>query len=415
MTGLRDEGGALLMFLAVIIAAHAIGFSVALACAAMRRSFAQASLVANVFFIACRLTSGLLVQLGSVPYWLHWVTRISFLNWTFRIITVNEFSHRTWPCPEASPAACVPYDGNATLKRLGVSHDVADAAIALVVECAALVLLSAAALAWRPRVAARAQALLLAVRVGGAHDAGDVAAAPASASLSQMERFAAAPVHLDEDAAAALLAPAPAPASLAVLHYRAFTPVAVRLRDVGLSLLPPRAWRPGQRREDGKVVLRAITLTFQPGQLTGVLGASGSGKSSMLNALAARVLPGEGTVSGTMLFNGALLRPAATRAVVGYVTQHDALLPMLTVFETMHFAARLRLPEARLSHLCLRAYAITNRLLTRIFLFDAAQDMCGVAKLARVETVLAELGLKARALLATRVHFCDSTCVLSLR
>jgi ABC-type multidrug transport system ATPase subunit len=408
MAGLRHEGGgggALPMFLAVVIAAHAISFSLALACTATHRSFAQASLMANLFFIFCRLTSGLLMQLGSVPYWLAWVKRISFLNFTYRIIAVNEFSHHTWPCPEATPAACVSYDGDATLKRLGVSHDVADAAVALVVEFLALVLLTAAALAWRPRVEARAQALMLAVRLGGARDVDD-AAPGTSATASAEERLAAAaavPVHLDEGAVAALHALAPALDSLAELHFRAFTPVTVGLRDVGLSLLPPRAWRRGQRREEGKVLLRSITLTLRPGQLTGVLGASGSGKSSLLNTLAARVLPGEGTVSGAMLFNGVLLRPAATRAVVGYVTQHDALMPMLTVFETMHFAARLRLPEVRLCvcamHLCapgLARCACTHFRGSMLMAGCVAQDMCAVAKLARVETVLAELGLKAR-------------------
>lgn len=132
------------------------------------------------------------------------------------------------------------------------------------------------------------------------------------------------------------------------------------------------------------------------------MGASGCGKSSLLNMVAARIRSKGGVISGSILFNGeglpeqarrfhlsallsapSTLRPEATcsgrrastrrgtqvvRNVVGYVTQHDHLLPLLTVRETLSYAARLRMPE----------------------------EMPEADKLRRVGVVVRDLGLKAR-------------------
>jgi len=141
----------------------------------------------------------------------------------------------------------------------------------------------------------------------------------------------------------------------------------VQLHEVALWL-PPRRGAPR-----GKRILDRISLAFSPAQLTGVMGASGCGKTSLLNLVAHRIRPGEGVVSGRVAFNGAVPSPAAARATAGYVQQADALLPLLTVRETLLFAARLRLPA----------------------------DWHPAARERRVDVVLAELGLRDCA--ATRV------------
>jgi ABC-type multidrug transport system ATPase subunit len=424
MTALRPEAAAVGVFIAVMFAVHMLGFSLALLCVSAQRSFAQASLMANSIYTFFGLVSGLLVQLDSVPIWLAWIKRISFLNFSFRILAVNELHGRVWPCPEGMHAeACAAYDGDATLARLGVHPDgVGDAAIALVVNFFVLLIVATAVLAARPRAAARITAAFAptgapetqaeaeaeaqaegapaeagAEGKGGAQplDADASKDAGAHANGACANGGAAATAAGDADAAAAAAAgpasssAAAADASVVVpmcgasqeLSFRAFAPVTIELQNVGLTLQRRRhAWLPfsgatPQSSSDGialsgaaaasasaaaaapQVILAGIRLTLRPGQLTGVMGASGSGKSSLLNALAARIRPGEGAVSGAVLFNGAPLRPAAARAVVGYVTQHDALLPLLTVFETLHYAARLRLPEARVT---VRAHRVCN-------------------------------------------------------
>jgi ABC-type nitrate/sulfonate/bicarbonate transport system ATPase subunit len=359
MTGLRQEAAAIGVFIAVMFAVHMLGFSLAFVCVAAQRSFAQASLMANSIYTFFGLVSGLLVQLDSVPVWLAWIKRISFLNFSFRILAANEFRDRTWPCPgnvrASSPAACAAYDGNAVLARLGVAPDASDAAVALGVNFVVLVVAAAGVLAVRPRLAARFEAAFAPLRLPEAAAAAAPPPPPPKADGDAADGDAAA------DAADDVTVPiASDDMGLSAELFRAFAPVTVTLRDVGLTL------RPTRRLPAGKAILQRISMTLRPGQLTGIMGASGSGKSSLLNALAARIRPGEGSVAGVILFNGAPLRPAAARAVVGYVTQHDALLPLLTVTETLHFAARLRLPAG----------------------------MAPAAKLERVFTVIAELGLK---------------------
>ena len=349
MAGLRPEAYAQGVFIVVMFAVHMIGFSLAFVCVAAQRSFPQASLMANSIYTFFGLTSGLLVQLESVPVWLAWIKSISFLNFSFRTLAAIEFRDRAWPCPAGAPS-CSVYDGNAQLVRLGVERSVTFPAVALGVNFVVLVVMTILILALRPRIAARLHAALLPLRAGG--DATEDATPAAAAEVA---------IAVEEDGGeAATLQRAES------LRFRAFTPTAVSLRDVGLVLRPRRRMPCSGAAEAPKVILSRIDLEFAPGQLTGVMGASGSGKSSLLNALAARVRRSEAAISGAVLFNNAPLQPAAARAVVGYVTQHDALLPLLTVFETLHFAARLRLPEG----------------------------MSAKRKRARVELVIADLGLK---------------------
>jgi ABC-type multidrug transport system ATPase subunit len=98
-----------------------------------------------------------------------------------------------------------------------------------------------------------------------------------------------------------------------------------------------------------KMILNPITATFQAGMLNVILGPSGCGKTSLLNALALRLRNSIGTKyqpSGNLTFNGAVPSDSVIRSVCSYVCQDDsALLPSLTVHETLRFAARLRLPS----------------------------------------------------------------------
>ena len=357
ITGLRPEPYAKGVFVVVMFSVHMVGFSLAFVCVAAQRSFAQASLMANSIYTFFGLTSGLLVQLDSIPVWLAWIKSISFLNFSFCTLVAVEFRDRSWPCPEpAGSPACAAYNGNAQLVRLGVDRDITFPAVALAVNFGIFVVMAVLVLSLRPRLAARLHAALLPLR-GGDGDAKEEPAEAPRGALSTDEVV----VAVDD------LAEAAPPAE--ALPSRAFTPTFVTLRDVGLVLRLHRRLPCVPAVEAPKVILASLSLRFHPGTLTGVMGASGSGKSSLLNAMAARVRRSEAAVSGEVLFNNAPLAPAAARAVVGYVTQHDALLPLLTVFETLHFAARLRLPET----------------------------MSAERKRTRVQVVIDELGLKERA------------------
>jgi ABC-type multidrug transport system ATPase subunit len=73
---------------------------------------------------------------------------------------------------------------------------------------------------------------------------------------------------------------------------------------------------------------------------------SGSGKTTLLNVLAGRVVGGHGgkILTGSITANGEIVRPAAFRRKVAYVTQEDALFATATAREALEFSAKLRLP-----------------------------------------------------------------------
>ncbi|KAJ7577480.1 hypothetical protein C8J56DRAFT_869698 [Mycena floridula] len=93
---------------------------------------------------------------------------------------------------------------------------------------------------------------------------------------------------------------------------------------------------------DDKVILDGLTGQVLPGQMMAILGPSGAGKTTLIEILAGKRK--SGTVSGTVNYPCASAEDLA-RLRIGFVPQQDVLPPMLTVYEAILFAARLRLPE----------------------------------------------------------------------
>lgn len=89
-------------------------------------------------------------------------------------------------------------------------------------------------------------------------------------------------------------------------------------------------------------VLQSLTGYAEPGYMMAIMGPSGSGKSTLLDALAGR-LAKNSAVTGDVLVNGR--RRKLSYGSVAYVTQEDTLIGTLTVRETIHYSAYLRLPD----------------------------------------------------------------------
>lgn len=92
-----------------------------------------------------------------------------------------------------------------------------------------------------------------------------------------------------------------------------------------------------------KVLLNDISGEARDGEIMAVLGASGSGKSTLIDALANRIA--KGSLKGTVTLNGEPLESRLLKVISAYVMQDDLLFPMLTVEETLMFAAEFRLPR----------------------------------------------------------------------
>ena len=87
----------------------------------------------------------------------------------------------------------------------------------------------------------------------------------------------------------------------------------------------------------GRKVVRDVTIRVGAGDLLGLVGANGGGKTTTLRMLAGLVAPdaGAGTVLGRDIRSGRI-----DRRRIGYMSQRLALYPELTVLENLRFHAR---------------------------------------------------------------------------
>lgn len=90
-------------------------------------------------------------------------------------------------------------------------------------------------------------------------------------------------------------------------------------------------------------MLYNVRGVVQPKEVLGLMGPSGSGKTSLISILGGRKPPSM-TVTGDVSFNGVPLS-RVLQSSMGFVLQDDILFDSLTVYETLYFAARLRLPS----------------------------------------------------------------------
>ncbi|KAK9803713.1 hypothetical protein WJX73_005190 [Symbiochloris irregularis] len=90
-------------------------------------------------------------------------------------------------------------------------------------------------------------------------------------------------------------------------------------------------------------ILYNIQGCCRPGEVLAFMGPSGSGKTSLLSIIGARAQSAMKR-SGDCLFNGQPLTKKLKRQI-GYVMQDDLFYESLTVWETLDYAAALRLPQ----------------------------------------------------------------------
>ncbi|XP_068651267.1 ABC transporter G family member 10-like [Aristolochia californica] len=93
-------------------------------------------------------------------------------------------------------------------------------------------------------------------------------------------------------------------------------------------------------KSGSKQILRNVSCKARPGEILAVAGPSGAGKTTLLEILAGVVNLNQ--VSGRIKINDKPMKVENFRRISGYVTQDDALFPLLTVKETLIYSARLK-------------------------------------------------------------------------
>jgi len=118
--------------------------------------------------------------------------------------------------------------------------------------------------------------------------------------------------------------------------------------------------------EDGSVqALRDVSFTVEAGTLVALTGASGSGKSTILNLVAALDTPDAGSITVAGRRVDELDDPAGYRAeTIGFVFQAHNLLPTLTASENVQipmFGRRPRAERAERARLLLEQVGLESR------------------------------------------------------
>jgi len=94
------------------------------------------------------------------------------------------------------------------------------------------------------------------------------------------------------------------------------------------------------RRRAGRPAVQDLSLTLEPGQVLGLLGVNGAGKSTTLSMIAGALAPD----SGRIVLNGLDIaeHPAPARRLVGWLPERAPLWQELTVAEHLDAHGRLR-------------------------------------------------------------------------
>ena len=121
-----------------------------------------------------------------------------------------------------------------------------------------------------------------------------------------------------------------------------------------------------------KVLLHPMSGHAEPGKLLAVMGPSGAGKSTLLDVLAGRI-DSSSSLNGELLANNQPVDAKEFRKLTGYVMQSDALFPLMTVRETLRYAAYLRVPNKTTAE----RNAIADETLSLLRLDECAETIVG--------------------------------------
>ncbi|KAB5542470.1 ABC transporter [Coniochaeta sp. 2T2.1] len=337
MAGFDRDASKFFIFFSIVLLGQYIAVTCAMTCVVASRNFAGASLISNLVYTLQSVCCGYFIQSNAIPVYVRWLKYVAFAYYAVGGLFGNEFKNSFYDCPfeggESNPE-CEPYTGAYVMDSLGFPRDwVAKPIIVLVAFVVFFYTLSWIGL-----------------------------------TFMKVEMSISRARNSDADLSAGK-------EKMTARSIDAARTIDVGLVDFALGLDKRTATG---KKLPSKTILNPVTATFQAGVLNVIMGPSGSGKTSLLNAMALRLDNGIGTryrPSGKLLFNGAEPSNSVIRSVCSYVCQDDdALLPSLTVRETLRFAAGLRLPKWMTKD---EKYKRAEEVLLKLGLKDCADNLIG--------------------------------------
>ncbi|KAF9922406.1 hypothetical protein FBU30_007461 [Linnemannia zychae] len=358
MSGLRtDSLSHFGWWVLVNISIQFVTYAFAVCCTSIVRGFSSASLFANAIFAFFGLSTGFFIVTSSIPFWLRWFKYLAYTNLSYAILASNEFTDRLIPCPFVGPDGtrdqlrCAPYDGNNILvHQLDVkTHYYPGPIVYMVYYFIGFLFVGWIALTVNivnPTSMGSGPTLMdifinQAVKIFSRHKEPVVCQPDSNVSSTatiDLEKAKLEETRLDVFAKG--------------LDRK--DPVTIRVEALSLSVMLStadwsfRGFLSALKRETKeKKLLREVDVVFPAGALTAILGGSGAGKTSLLNALLHRT-PANLNMTGAIYYNDSKNPSLRTiNSVTSYVRQDDNfLLSHLTVRETLQYAAELQMESS---------------------------------------------------------------------
>ncbi len=150
--------------------------------------------------------------------------------------------------------------------------------------------------------------------------------------------------------------------------------------NINLELVKNNGWIRPSAEIIERQILRNVAGFVTTGQLLAIMGPTGCGKSSLMNALAGKITFRRNIrLSGQIIYNGKLMdhgiffddsysqhnSQTSSRQSIGYVAQDERLFAFLTVRETLLLASYFHIPSNSVSSFNLDSANTTNHPLTR--------------------------------------------------
>ncbi|XP_004513954.1 ABC transporter G family member 23 [Cicer arietinum] len=92
-------------------------------------------------------------------------------------------------------------------------------------------------------------------------------------------------------------------------------------------------------------ILKSVSFVATTSEIAAVVGPSGTGKSTLLRIIAGRVKDKHFDPKTISINDQPMTSPSQLKKICCFVSQHDNLLPLLTVKETLLFSAKFRLKQ----------------------------------------------------------------------
>lgn len=109
------------------------------------------------------------------------------------------------------------------------------------------------------------------------------------------------------------------------------------IQDLNKSFITLNAYNIEYKHKGSSDGIHPFSFGVHSGQLVGIMGGSGVGKSTLLNLLNGNLKP----LNGSIIINGYDLHKEkeALKGLIGYVPQDDLLVEELTVYQNLYFSA----------------------------------------------------------------------------